>query len=162
MYIYMCVCVFVRMLGYMRVCVRDSKTYWFLNLGVQITLSGRLMSQCRRKSTPGRYQPLHGPSHAHDIDDCLSARGRKPKWYSWYLLMPKLYFPLSLSSKHYPSGYWLIGTVNYSQKHGSCAGEASKTTGGRRVKQPEVGTDLPWRLAAHCWLHCIFGHSQHF
>ena len=25
---------------------------------------------------------------------------------------------------------------------------------GRRAKQPEVGTDLPWRLAAHCWLHC--------
>ena len=21
---------------------------------------------------------------------------------------------------------------------------------GRRTKQPEVGTDLPWRLAAHC------------
>ena len=21
---------------------------------------------------------------------------------------------------------------------------------GRRAKQPEVGTDLPWRLAAHC------------
>ena len=33
---------------------------------------------------------------------------------------------------------------------------------GRRAKQPEVGTDLPWRLAAHCWLHCIFGHCQHF
>ena len=33
---------------------------------------------------------------------------------------------------------------------------------GRRAKQPEVGTDLPWRLAAHYWLHCIFGHSQHF
>ena len=33
---------------------------------------------------------------------------------------------------------------------------------GRRAKQPEVGTELPWRLAAHCWLHCIFGHSQHF
>ena len=33
---------------------------------------------------------------------------------------------------------------------------------GRRTKQPEVGTDLPWRLAAHCWLHCIFGHSKHF
>ena len=32
---------------------------------------------------------------------------------------------------------------------------------GRRAKQPEVGTDLPWRLAAHCWLHCIFGHGQH-
>ena len=32
----------------------------------------------------------------------------------------------------------------------------------RRAKQPEVGTDLPWRLAAHRWLHCIFGHSQHF
>ena len=32
----------------------------------------------------------------------------------------------------------------------------------RRAKQPEVGTDLPWRLVAHCWLHCIFGHSQHF
>ena len=33
---------------------------------------------------------------------------------------------------------------------------------GRRAKQPEVGTKLPWWLAAHCWLHCIFGHSQHF
>ena len=33
---------------------------------------------------------------------------------------------------------------------------------GRRAKQPEVGTDLPWRLAAHCWLHCVFGHSQQF
>ena len=32
---------------------------------------------------------------------------------------------------------------------------------GRRAKQPEVGTDLPWRLAAHCWLHCMSGHSQH-
>ena len=23
-------------------------------------------------------------------------------------------------------------------------------------------TDMPWRLSAHCWLHCIFGHIQHF
>ena len=48
----------------------------------------------------------------------------------------------------------IIGTVNDSQKHGS--------RGGRRAKQPEVGTDMPWRLPAHCWLHCIFGHIRHF
>ena len=47
-----------------------------------------------------------------------------------------------------------IGTVNDSQKHGSRAEEASKTTGS--------GYRYGWRLPAHCWLHCIFGHVQHF
>ena len=58
--------------------------------------------------------------------------------------------------------YLLSSDVPYKQLGPSTIARNTALARGRRAKQPEVGTDLPWRLVAHCWLHCTFGHSQHF